>query len=119
MTIQKTPHTQTQQNTQPEQSDLEANQQGHESGSPSDEALYEKMEGAETGTNRAPREQQVRNARHKTEPENEAHEGRVSTRTPKKPAQGITSHSSEEESERQQKVVSQRPDAQSGVNRSK
>ncbi len=48
-----------------------------------------------------------------------AFEDTVSTRTPRKPAQGITSHSSEEEAARQQKVVEQRPDAQAGENHSK
>lgn len=119
MTRQKSPHTQTQQNVAPEQSDLEADEQVFEADSPSDEQLYSKMEGAETGTNRNPREIQTRSARHRTEPEVEAHEGSVSTRTPKRPVQGVTSHSAEEESQRQEKVVNDRPDAQAGVNHSK
>jgi hypothetical protein len=117
--MEKTPHTQTQQNTTPEQSDLERDEQPYEADSPADEALYEHAEGSETGTNRSPREVQTRSVRHRTEPEVEAHEGQVSTRSPKKPVQGITDRSAEEESTRQEKVVKERPDAQSGVNRSK
>jgi len=69
--------------------------------------------------NRAPREIETRSERHQIEPETEAHEGRVTSRTPKQPSQGITAHSAEEESERQEKVVKDRPDAQAGVNRSR
>lgn len=115
MTKQKSPHTQTQQDTIPEQSDLEANEQPYEADSPSDEELYTRMEGAETGENRSSREIQTRSERHRTEPEVEAHEGSVSTRTPKRPGQGITSHSAAEESERQEKVVNDRPDAEAGT----
>jgi hypothetical protein len=119
MATQKTPHTQTEQNRGPEQSDLETDQQPFESGSGTDEQLYSEMEGAETGTDRSPKRAPSGGSRHNTEPETVAHEGPVSTRTPKRPAQGITSHSAEEESARQQKVVNDRPDAQAGVNHSK
>lgn len=116
--MEKTPHTQTQQNTTPEQSDLDRDEQPYEADSPTDEALYEHAEGAETGTNRSPREVQTRNLRHRTEPEVEAHEGSVSTRVPKKLAPGITDRPAEE-SERQEKVVEDRPDAQAGLHRPK
>ena len=119
MTKQKSPHTNTQQNVKPEQSDLEADEQEYETDSPEDQALYQQADGAETGTNRSPREIETRAAEHRTEPEKEAHEGSLTTRTPKRAGQGITSRSSEEESERQEKVVSIRPDAQAGVNRSR
>jgi hypothetical protein len=120
MAIQKSPHTQTQQNTVPEQTDLEANEQEYEADSPTEQELYEHMEGAETGMERNPREVEARSSIHnRTEPEVQAHEGTLSTRTPKRPVQGITSHSAAEESARQEKVVNDRPDAQAGVNRSK
>lgn len=115
MTKQKSPHTQTQQDTTPEQTDLEANEQPYEADSPAEEELYSRMEGAETGENRSSREIQTRSERHRTEPEVEAHEGSVSTRTPHAQSQGITSHSAKEESERQEKVVKDRPDAEAGV----
>jgi hypothetical protein len=119
MTKQKTPHTQTQQNTNPEQTDLEPDERAYESGTGTDEQLYSNMDGAETGENRSMRKFHGEGIRHKTEPETEAHEGSISTRTPKLPSQGVTSRSAEEESGRQQKVVNERPDAQAGVNHSK
>ena len=119
MTKQKTPHTQSQQNVRPEQTDLEPDQEAYESGTGSDQDTYRRMEGAETGQERSPRKLQGRSKTRKTEPATAAFEGSVSTRTPKRPVQGITSHSAQEESERQQKVVNDRPDAQAGVNRSK
>lgn len=117
MAIQKTPHTQTQQDTTPEQTDLEND--GRDFDDEAHEPTYENMSDAETGDNRTPRKVQTRAPHHRTEPEEVAHEGSVHTRTPKKPTQGITAHSAEEESERQEKVVNARPDAQAGVNHSK
>jgi hypothetical protein len=117
MAIQKTPHTQTQQDTAPEQSDLDNDGRGFDQ--EAQEPIYEQMEDAQTGADRTPRKMQTRAPHHRTEPEEVAHEGSVQTRTPKKPAQGITSRSAEEESERQEKVVNERPDAQAGVNHSK
>src|SRR3954451_25171111 len=100
MAVQKSPHTNTQQNTRPEQSNLEDNEQQYETDSPRDQARYQQTDGAETGMTRSPREVETRSERHKTEPEKEAHEGRVSTRTPKRSSQGVTARSAEEESVR-------------------
>jgi hypothetical protein len=116
MTKQKSPHTNTEQNVVPEQTDLETPQSGFET--EAEEPTYEKMEGAETGTNRSARKVPRRAPQHKTEPETVAHEGSVVSRTPKRPAQGITDRASEEGA-RQKKVVNDRPDAQAGVNHSK
>ena len=118
MAMQKSPHPNTQQDTKPEQSDLDLNEQEFEADSPADQAIYQGADGAETGMNRSPREIDTRSERRQVEPETEAHEGRLSTRTPKLPSQGITTHSAEEESRRQEKVVKDRADAQAGVNRS-
>ena len=119
MTIQKSPHTQTQQDTMPEPSDLKAGERAYETDFASDQSVDKNAEGAETGTNRSPRETDMRNARLKMEPEVEAHEEQVATRKPKRPSQGTTSHSAEEKSATQKKVVNERPDAQAGVNWSK
>jgi hypothetical protein len=116
MAMQKTPHTQTQQDTTPEQTDMDNDERNFEA--EAHDAAYEHMEGAETGDNRAPRKVQTDAPQRRTEPEQVAHEGSVQTRTPKRPAQGITSRSAEEESERQENVVNQRPDAQAGVKHS-
>jgi hypothetical protein len=112
MTKQRTPHTQTQQDVEPEQSDLQPEQEisGLEQNS------SENSKSAQTGENRNLRETQVRSSQHRTELQGSAYEGSVSTRTPKNPGQGITSRSAEEESARQEKVVNDRLDAQAGVN---
>jgi hypothetical protein len=118
MTRQKTPHTQTQQNTNPEQTDLEPGQTESFDEAATDDA-YTNMDGAESGGPRTPVKTPTRSRRRKTEPATSAQEGSLSTRSPKGSQQGITSHSSNEESARQEKVVKDRPDAQAGVNRSK
>ncbi len=111
MAKQRTPHTQSQQDTEAEQRDLQADAYEYA-------ATGEEQAGAEMGGSRAPRVIQTRSEQHKTEPAAAAYEGSVSTRTPKNGAQGITSHSAAEESARQEKVVRDRPDAQAGVNHS-
>lgn len=116
MAKQKSPHTQSAQDTVPQQTDLETplSDLGHEA----EERAYEHMEGAESGANRSPRRLPRSAQPHNTQPETVAHEGSVNTRTPKRPVQGITGRP-DEEAERQRKVVNDRPDAQAGVNHSK
>ena len=116
MAKQKTPHTQTEQNTKPEQTDLEPEEQQSETGLDADDRIYESMDGAATGSNRAPRSLESGSTHRRAEAEEVAHEGTLSMRAPKHPAQGITSRSAAEESSRQEKVVNARPDAQAGVN---
>jgi hypothetical protein len=118
MTKQTTPHTQSQQNVNPNQSDLELDQLEETSGTENDAEMYRNMDGAETGTNRAPHKFADPSGHRSIEPATTAYEGPLSTRTPKGPGQGITSRSSDEESTRQEKVVKDRPDAQAGVNHS-
>ncbi len=65
----KSPHTNSQQNTKPEQSDLEANEQEYESDARADQELYQRADGAETGMNRSPREIDTRSERHQVGPE--------------------------------------------------
>jgi hypothetical protein len=98
---------------------LEVGEQEYEADSPQDQELYDRTEGAETGMNRNPREVQTRSERRQIEPETEAHEGRLWTRTPKQKSQGITARTAEQESTRQEKVVKDRPDALAGVNRTR
>jgi hypothetical protein len=117
MSRQKTPHTNSQQNTTPQQSDFEPGIQESESGA--DEENYSRNNGAETGSNRSPRKVQTRSGRHRTEPETTAHEGRLSSRTSATRKQGITSRSAEEESKRQSKVVKNRQDGRAGINSTK
>jgi Protein of unknown function (DUF1440) len=115
MTKQKKKPPTQQQDTRPEQTDLESDQDT----SNIDDQIYAEMAGAETGSNRSPRQVQRAPASRNAEPEVSAHEGSIATRTTKRPVQGITSHSAAEESERQEKVVKDRPDARAGLNHSK
>ena len=114
--IQTTPHVQSQQNHDRTEDDLEPNLIAQDTGRGEDAKLYENYEGAQTGSNRAFSHTQSQGPEHNTEPESVAHTGTVTTRTPQSDNQGITNHSATEESARQQKVVSERPDAQAGVN---
>src|SRR5438270_278071 len=120
MTRQKTPHTQSQQNLGPEQSDLEPDQSIGDVGADSNLEIYRRNSGAETGQDRASRKVLTRSMRPPTAAhDTAAHEGTVSTRTPRRPVQGVSSHSTQEESDRNAKVISKRPDAQAGINRSR
>jgi hypothetical protein len=115
MALQRTPHTQTQQNADPAQADLDPNQQPADSGQEDDASLYENMEGAQTGGTRAFNANAIRSHHPSTEPRTAALNGGTSTRTPESAQQGITNHSASEENVSQRKVVSERPDALAGV----
>lgn len=116
MAVQKTPHTQTRQNMDPAAADLESGQFVADAGHGEDAKLYENMEGAQTGGTRAFNANDGRCNSHRTIDRSAAMTGSIDTRTPESDQQGITHRSASEESERQRKVVSQRPDAQAGVN---
>ena len=115
MATQTTPHTQTQQNTDATQADLELNQLAADSGQDEDADLYENMDGAQTGGTRAFNANATNGPKHNTEPRTAAVDGGNDTRLPESNHQGITNHSASEESARQRKVVSERPDAFAGV----
>jgi hypothetical protein len=118
MSKQTTPHTQTQQNVRPTQSDLEPDQLEQTSGDGDNARIYAEVNGAESGADRAPRKIPGDSGHHTTEPVPVSYEGNLSTRSPKGEGQGITSRSKDEESTRQEKVVKDRPDAEAGVNHS-
>lgn len=115
MAVQKTPHTQTRQNLDPTAVDLESNQHVGDAGHGEDAKLYENMQGAQSGGTRAFNANDGRTNTHRTVARGAAKTGSVNTRTPESDRQGITNRSASEESERQRKVVSERPDAQAGV----
>jgi hypothetical protein len=112
---QTTPHTQTQQNTDPIQAELEPNQQAADSGQDEDASLYENMDGAQTGGTRAFNANAARSHHPHTEPRTAALNGGINTRTPESDKPGITNRSASEESARQRKVVNEYPDALAGV----
>jgi hypothetical protein len=110
MAHQTTPHTQSQQNVPPDQSDFDPDQSAQSSELPSAEL------NPQIGSNRAPERLAGRAHRPNTEPAAAAMEGSVTTRTRASNTQGITNRSANEEAPGQRKVVQQREDAQAGVN---
>src|SRR5436190_12318963 len=112
MTKQNRTETQSEQDVKAKQTDLE----GDQNKPSTDDQIYAEMAHAETGSNRGPRQVHRNAPSRNTEPETSAHEGSVTTRSPKRPVQGVTSRSAAEESERQEKVVNDRTDARAGLN---
>ena len=115
MGIQTTPHTQTHQNIDATVADLDPNQQPQQVGQDDDAELYANSDGAQTGGTRAFNANATRSNIPKVLQEDAALTGTVNPRTPESDQQGITNRSASEESARQRKVVSERPDAQAGV----
>ena len=115
MAIQTTPHTQTRQNLNDADPDLDDNQVIAETGQDQDADLYANRDGAQTGGTRAFNANDQRSKLPNVQPRDAALTGSVNTRTPESDQQGITNHSASEESARQRKVVSERPDALAGV----
>lgn len=113
--VQTTPHTESQQNRDVAQSDLEPNLDRTDAGRGEDAASYEDRDGAQTGSNRSFTRNESQGPQHNTEPFTAAEDNPNATRTPHSDNQGVTNHSANVESERQQKVVSQRPDSRAGV----
>lgn len=114
-----TPHTQTQQNRTPNQTDLEPDQLQQSAGIGPEAELYKREEGAQSGANRSAHVVPGAGGPPNSEQPAAAFEGSVTTRTPSGQKQGISSRSSDEEQPGQQKVVNERPDAQAGVNHSR
>jgi hypothetical protein len=115
MAMQTTPHTQTQQNITPPDMDLEPNQLPQDAGQGADAELYRNTAGAQSGENRAFHINDTRDNLPNAEQETAVLTGSTNTRLPQSDNQGVTNHSASEESERQQKVVNDRPDANQGV----
>jgi hypothetical protein len=116
MPISRTPHTRSQQNTPYTQTDVNPDESPQEAAR--DEA-YENRAGAETGGKRSPRHTTLGTGRHKTEPQQAAMEGSLTSRGSRDTSrQGISNRAAADEAWRQEKVVSQRDDAQAGVNHS-
>lgn len=115
----KSPHTQTQQNTNFMQTDLNPDDMPQTMSQSRDAAAYENNDGAQTGSRRSPRHSPMGANPHNTEPQAIAHEGNLTSRVMRDEGkQGISSRSSAEEAAGQEKVVSQREDSQAGTNHS-
>ncbi len=115
MAIQTSPHTQTRQNLSDLASDLDPNQLPQELVHGDDAELYANTAGAQSGGTRSFSANDTPSNIPRVLQADAALTGSVSTRTPESDRQGITNRSASEESARQRKVVSQRPDAQAGV----
>ena len=116
MAKQKSPHTQTQQDTHFAQTDVNPDELEQDTGQASE---YEKMDGAETGGKRSPKTMPQAAHPHKTEDQQVAYEGSLASRTfDDETKQGVTTAPSSKEAEGQRKVVGEREDAQAGVNHS-
>jgi hypothetical protein len=112
-------HTNSQQNTNFAQTDLNPDDMPGTVMRGQDAAAYENNEGAQTSGKRSMRDMPGSAHEHNTEPQAVAYEGTLTSRTAHDAGkQGISNASSASEAERQQKVVSQREDAQAGVNHS-
>jgi hypothetical protein len=119
MTVQKSPHTQSQQNTHFAQTDVNPHDMEQTVGTGGDAATYENRDGAQTGATRSPKHSPNSGSPHNVEPEAVAHEGELASRVfDDADKQGISNNASSKEAPRQQKVVSQREDSQAGVNHS-
>jgi len=119
MAMQKSPHTQSQQNTHFAQTDVNPDELEQTVGTGEDAASYENRAGAQTGGTRSPKHSPGSGAPHNIESEAVAHEGSLTSRVfDDDSKQGISHNSSKTEAEGQRKVVGEREDAQAGVNHS-
>jgi len=104
MAVQKTPHTNSEQNVNSAAMDLEPNQSPHEVGRGEDAKIYENADGAQTGGTRAFNANAKRDNQPKSIDEGTRLEFETRRRAQKTDMPGITTHSAAEEQERQQKV---------------
>ena len=121
MAHQTTPHTESGENHEFDESDLEPGLSESMVGRGEDAATYAESEGAQTATNRGPVHAPSAGGGHGVSPHipETVLEGSLATRSPEGAGQGISGRSQTEESMGQKKVVEDRPDAQAGVNQSK
>jgi hypothetical protein len=119
MAVQKSPHTQSQQNTHFAQTDVNPDDMEQTVGTGDDAASYENRDGAQTGGTRSPKHSPNSGSPQNVEPEAVAHEGTLTSRVfDDADKQGISNNASSKEAPGQQKVTSQREDSQAGVNHS-
>jgi hypothetical protein len=116
MAKQKSPHTQTQQDTHFAQTDVSPDELEQNLGRGEE---YENRDGAQTGGKRSPKTMPAAAHPHNTEDQAVAYEGSLASRTfDDDNKQGVTTNPSSKEAEGQRKVVGQREDSQAGVNHS-
>jgi hypothetical protein len=109
MAVQKTPHTNSEQNVNSAAMDLEPNQSPQDIGRGDDAKMYEKADGAQTGGTRAFNANAQRDNQPKSIDEGTRLELETRGRAQKSDKPGITTHNAGEEQERQQKVERNQP----------
>ena len=109
------PHTQTHQNLNDAQDDLDLNQTLQDVGQDEDAEIYRNSDGAQTGGTRAFNANAGRSTLPNVQGETSARDGGFSTRLIESDEQGVSNHSASEEAARNAKVVNERPDALQGV----
>src|SRR4051812_20038396 len=113
------PHTQSQQNTNFAQTDVNPDDMPQTVGTGDDAATYENRDGAQTGGKRSMKNSPGSGSPHNTEQPPVAYEGGLTSRVfDDDTKQGVTTNSSAKEAEGQRKVVGEREDSQAGVNHS-
>lgn len=117
--IPTTPHTQSQQNTNFAQTDVNPDELEQSVGDSVEGEVYANRDASQSGVERSPRHTAGSASPHTTEPEAVAHEGSVTSRTSDDATrQGISRNSAKIEGEGQKRVVDAREDAQAGLNHS-
>jgi hypothetical protein len=109
MAVQKTPHTNSEQNVNSAAMDLEPNQSPQDVGRGDDAKMYENADGAQTGGTRAFNANAQRDNQPKSIDEGTRLEFETRGHAQKSDQPGITTHNAGEEQERQQKVERNTP----------
>jgi hypothetical protein len=104
MAVQKTPHTNSEQNVNSAAMDLEPNQSPQDMGRGEDAKIYENADGAQTGGTRAFNANAQRDNQPKSIDEGTRLEYETRGHAQKPDMPGITTHDAGEEQERQRKV---------------
>lgn len=105
MAVQKTPHTNSQQNVTSAAMDLEPNQSPLDVGRGEDAKLYENSDGAQTGGNRAFHANDRRDNLPKSFDEGTRLQAENTARAQRGDMPGVTTRAAAEERERQQRVA--------------
>lgn len=106
MAVQKSPHTNTEQNVSSAAMDLEPNLAPQDVGRGEDAKLYQNADGAQTGENRAFHMHDRRDNLPKSIDEGTRMQAENTARMQREEMPGVTTHTAGEEKERQQKVES-------------
>lgn len=109
MAVQKTPHTNSEQNANSAAMDLEPNQSPQDVGRGDDAKMYENADGAQTGGTRAFNANAHRDNQPKSIDEGTRLEMETRGHAQKADQPGITTHNAGEEQQRQEKVEGKKP----------